>query len=86
MVIQWRIEYEGALYHVLSRGNERRNIFFDDDDRICFLETLGQMANRFEIQNDAYRMSLSCYIHRNPLRAGMVKRHDIPHHKQDQKY
>ncbi len=23
----WRIEYEGGLYHVLSRGNERRDIF-----------------------------------------------------------
>ncbi|WDN88712.1 hypothetical protein BuS5_01680 [Desulfosarcina sp. BuS5] len=23
----WRIEYEGGLYHVLSRGNERKDIF-----------------------------------------------------------
>ena len=27
MTRQWRIEYEGAYYHILSRGNERRNIF-----------------------------------------------------------
>jgi hypothetical protein len=27
-----RIEFMGALYHILSRGNERRNIFFGDDD------------------------------------------------------
>jgi hypothetical protein len=26
------------------------------------------------VQNDAYLMQLSCYIHRNPLRAGLVKR------------
>ncbi|MBW2604115.1 MAG: transposase [Deltaproteobacteria bacterium] len=26
------------------------------------------------VQNDAYLMQLSCYIHRNPLRAGIVKR------------
>ncbi len=26
------------------------------------------------VQNDAYLMQLSCYIHRNPLRAGMIKR------------
>jgi hypothetical protein len=25
----WRIEYGGAYYHVLSRGNEARDIFFD---------------------------------------------------------
>jgi hypothetical protein len=31
-----RIEYEGALYHVLSRGNERQNIVTNDDDRKLF--------------------------------------------------
>ncbi|WP_347275757.1 hypothetical protein [Candidatus Kuenenia sp.] len=40
---QWRIEFEGAYYHILSRGNERRNIFSDNDDRISFLEILGKM-------------------------------------------
>jgi REP element-mobilizing transposase RayT len=33
-----RIEYSGALYHITSSGNERRNIFFDDTDRITFLK------------------------------------------------
>jgi REP element-mobilizing transposase RayT len=128
----WRIEYPGALYHVLSRGNERRDIFADDDDRRMFLDTLGEMAERFEldiaayvlmgnhyhlllrthranlsksmqwfgvtytnrfnslnshsghlfqgrfksmiVQNDAYLLRLSYYIHRNPVRAGMVDR------------
>ncbi len=27
-----RIEFKGGLYHILSRGNERCNIFFGDDD------------------------------------------------------
>jgi REP element-mobilizing transposase RayT len=120
------------LYHVLSRGNERRDVFFDDADRRRFLDTLGEMAQRFEIdvfayvlmgnhyhlllrtvranlsramqwmgvtytnrfnarhsrsghlfqgrfknmlvQNDAYLLQLSYYIHRNPLRAGLVER------------
>ncbi len=31
MARAWRIEYEGALYHVLSRGNERQDIFTDND-------------------------------------------------------
>jgi putative transposase len=26
------------------------------------------------VENDAYLLRLSCYIHRNPLRAGMVER------------
>ena len=28
-----RIEFPGALYHVISRGNEKRNIVRDDADR-----------------------------------------------------
>ncbi|HHO75255.1 MAG TPA: transposase, partial [Deltaproteobacteria bacterium] len=34
------IEYPGALYHVTSRGNERRAVFMDDEDRHRFLMTL----------------------------------------------
>ena len=32
----WRIEYEGGLYHVLSRGNERKDIFRDDRDLLVY--------------------------------------------------
>ena len=132
MARSWRIEYEGAFYHLLSRGNEHKDIFIDDDDRRKFLDTVGEMAERFAIdifafvlmdnhyhllartqranltkamhwlgvtyttrfnyrhsrsghlfqgryksivvQNDAYMLQLSCYIHRNPLRGGIVKR------------
>ena len=128
----WRIEYAGALYHLLSRGNQRSDIFVDGKDRSSFLDAVGEMSKRFEIdifayvlmdthyhilartrqanlkkamqwfgttytqrfnrrhfrsghlfqgryksiivQNDAYLLQLSYYIHRNPLRAGMVKR------------
>jgi len=128
----WRIEYEGALYHLLSRGNEQRDIFKDERDRNIFFDTIGECSERFEIdvfafvlmdnhyhllvrtrhanlkkamhwfgttytqrfnrrhfrnghlfqgryksiivQNDAYLLQLSYYIHRNPLRAGIVKR------------
>ncbi|MBW2602837.1 MAG: transposase [Deltaproteobacteria bacterium] len=50
----WRIEYEGALYHMLSRGNEQKDIFYDDQDRLLFLETIGEMSERFEIDVFAY--------------------------------
>ena len=33
----WRIEIEGALYHVMSRGSEGSNIYFEDKDREMFL-------------------------------------------------
>ena len=37
-----RIEYEGACYHVMSRGDRREEIFADDEDRQRFLATLGE--------------------------------------------
>ena len=41
-----RIEYKGALYHVLCRGDRREAIFLTDEDRELFLETLGQACER----------------------------------------
>ena len=42
-----RIEFPGALYHVTSRGNERRPIVRSDRDRQAFVAFLGQAAQRF---------------------------------------
>jgi REP element-mobilizing transposase RayT len=132
MARAWRIEYEGAYYHILSRGNDQKEIFLGDADRDLFIKTLAEACERFDVelfayvlmpnhyhllmrthranlsramhwfsgtytrrfnirhqksghlfqgrfksilvQNDAYVMQLSCYIHRNPLRAGIVNR------------
>ena len=35
-----RIEYPGAVYHVITRGNNRQKIFRDDDDRKGYLKKL----------------------------------------------
>jgi REP element-mobilizing transposase RayT len=37
-----RIEFPGAFYHVMARGNRRELIYGDDDDRRYFLKTLGE--------------------------------------------
>ncbi len=42
-----RIEYEGAVYHVTSRGNARSDIYLSDDDREMFLDVLGHVVDRF---------------------------------------
>jgi putative transposase len=42
-----RIEYEGAVYHVTSRGNAGQQIFVDDEDRHGFLEILSDTVERF---------------------------------------
>lgn len=128
----WRIEFEGALYHILSRGNEKRDIVSDDSDRRRLRDAIGEAAERFDldifayvlmnnhyhlllrtrqanlsramqwfgttytqryntrhgrsghlfqgrfksiiVENDAYLLRLSLYIHRNPVRAGVVER------------
>ena len=127
-----RIEYEGAYYHVFSRGNKKQAVFRTHGDRRTFLNTLARMAERFDVsifayvlmdnhyhllmrtnrpnlsksmhwlgttyttlfnlsnvqtghlfqgrfksllvENETYLLQLSYYIHRNPLRAGLVNR------------
>jgi len=49
-----RIDYPNTFYHVLSRGNEKKEIFQDENDYLLFLQTLGRMVNRFGIEVHAY--------------------------------
>jgi len=35
-----RIEFEGAVYHITSRGNAKQAIFFDEKDFSGFLDVL----------------------------------------------
>ena len=37
-----RLEYPGAMYHVMSRGDQREDIFLDDVDRHDFIKTLAE--------------------------------------------
>ena len=49
-----RIEFPGAVYHITSRGNERKAIFRDDQDRKIFLDTLADVALRYNWFCHAY--------------------------------
>ena len=49
-----RIEFADALYHVTSRGNERRRIFKTNEDRETFLRFVGIAAIRFGWSVTAY--------------------------------
>jgi REP element-mobilizing transposase RayT len=49
-----RIEYSGAVYHVTSRGNERKPIYLDDDDRRLFLDILARVNSRYNWLCHAY--------------------------------
>jgi len=73
-----RITYEGAVYHVTIRGNERRSIFRDDDDRHRFVLKLGESVKSYDVRlylyclmtNHAHlvletpRGNLSCFMQR----------------------
>ncbi len=41
-----RLQFPGAYYHVMARGNRREEIFADDDDRRFFLRALAQACER----------------------------------------
>ena len=43
----WRIEYEGALYQILFRGNELSDIFYDNTDRGRFLDAVEELFAQF---------------------------------------
>ncbi len=45
-----RIEYPGAYYHVMSRGNRQEDIFKNDYDREKFLDYLDILSERFSIK------------------------------------
>jgi putative transposase len=49
-----RIEYSGALYHVITRGNHRQKIFYDDHDRAKYLEVAAQLSEAQSFRVHAY--------------------------------
>ncbi len=56
-----RIEFEGALYHLLCRGDRREAIFLDDRDREMFLATLGEICQRTGWRVHAYVLMSNHY-------------------------
>jgi putative transposase len=50
-----RIEFEGAFYHVVTRGNQRQKIFRDERDFLKYLEILSHYKRR-------YWFRLYCYV------------------------
>jgi putative transposase len=50
-----RVEFAGAFYHVIARGNQRQPIFGDDQDRAAYLE-------RLERYRDLHGFGLYAYV------------------------
>ena len=49
-----RIDVEGGVYHVISRGIDRQDIFRGDADRIHFIDRLAEARRRFRLSVYGY--------------------------------
>src|SRR5882724_5993411 len=49
-----RIQYPGAVYHVMARGNHGQVVFGDDTDRKLLLGTLGEACEKTGWRIHAY--------------------------------
>lgn len=49
-----RVEFPGAFYHVIARGNHRQTIFHDDADRRHYLKRLEHYRTRYDLTIYAY--------------------------------
>ncbi len=56
-----RIEYPGAFYHVMNRGQFRRNIFLEDKGRQSFVDLLADIARLWKVKVHAYCLMGSHY-------------------------
>ena len=54
MARKLRVEYPGAIYHLMNRRDRRESIFKDDEDRQRFLGTLGEACVKTGWQVHAY--------------------------------
>lgn len=64
-----RVEYPGAVYHVMSRGNQRQNIFRD-----CGHLFAGRYkALPVDGSGNGYLRSVCDYVHLNPARAKLPR-------------
>ena len=65
-----RVVFDGALYHVTSRGNAREDIFDEGGDRKTVFEVLRKVVNRFSSLCLAYDTERGCRLFRPALRYG----------------
>src|SRR6202035_4809593 len=61
MARQVRIQFEGAVYHVMARGDRRESIIGGDKDRRMFIETLGEACEKTGWLVDAWVLMSNHY-------------------------
>jgi len=66
-----RIEYEGAFYHIITRGNQRQKIFGDEKDYSKYLEILTRYKSQYKYRIYAYVL-MNNHVHL------LIETKDIP--------
>ncbi len=61
MIRPLRIEYPGAVYHITSRGNEKKSIFKDEQDYENFFNSLQHVNKRYNWMCHAYCLMTNHY-------------------------
>ncbi len=56
MARQIRIQYPGAIYHIMARGDRKEPIVFNDGDRRAFVGIIGEMCQRTGIRIYAFAL------------------------------
>ncbi|MCK4518608.1 MAG: transposase [Candidatus Omnitrophica bacterium] len=56
-----RILFEGAYYHVINRGQDKRDIFLDKNDYKAFLRTLKETCQLYEVSIASYCLMTNHY-------------------------
>jgi hypothetical protein len=65
-----RVEYPGAIHHVMDRGDRREDIFVDDVDRQDFLTTLGEACQKTDWQVHAFCRMRNHVVHQVDCEVG----------------
>jgi len=66
-----RIQYYGAIYHIIHRGNNKSFIFEDDAEKMALLKILGEVKEIFDF-------SLWAYVIMDNHYHFVIKTHNIP--------
>jgi putative transposase len=56
-----RIQFDGAWYHVMNRGANRKKIFFNNENRKYFLNLLGEITKIYGIEVHTYCLMSNHY-------------------------
>lgn len=56
-----RIEYYGAIYHIIQRGNDRLPVFKQDKDKVVLLEILSEAKEIYDFKIYAYAIMNNHY-------------------------